>query len=183
MRWILGTLFITTLVFCLTRALIKVTDSHADLLWEWAPGRHSNDLSHLDDELRVKVIRIMTRLKEEHFNVTIVTTWRSPRRQKMLHAYGRIRHWAGLGPATALRAKQSCHTQLDSSGSPKALAVDLRLRDRATTERHVTFFRRLGALARKHNLRWGGDWQRSNPTWRRYNLGWDPGHLESLKCR
>ena len=127
--------------------------------------------------------QILNDLKREGYAVSINATWRSPLRQEMLYLYSGLRSWVGLGEATQRQNQNSCHTHVSSDRHPAALAIDIRLSEATSLKEHAAFFHRLGALARHHKLRWGGDWTRRNATWRTFDLGWDPGHVESLRCR
>jgi hypothetical protein len=183
MRWIFFTLLLSTFSFCATREAISFSDRHAEAFWHWVPGSTSTSLGDLEPTLHRKVKLIIDQLEAEGWSVDVVTTWRSPLRQALLYGYGVVRHWAGLGPASASGPHTSCHTQRDSDGNPSALAVDLRLGTVASLSRHAAFYHRLGALAAIQELRWGGRWKQSNSMWRDFNLGWDPGHLEDSSCR
>ena len=37
-------------------------------------------------------------------------------------------------------------------------------------------------MRRNRRARWGGSWAKTNPTWRKYGLGWDPAHVQSRQC-
>ena len=183
MRWILLTLLLTSLCFCGLRRVVEVTDTHADAFWRLVPGEQSQSLDHLDPAFKDKALQILHDLEREGYAVSIDATWRSPLRQEMLYLYSGLRGWVGLSEATQRQDQSSCHTRVSSSRHPAALAIDIRLSEATSLKEHAAFFHRLGALARHHKLRWGGDWTRGNATWRSFNLGWDPGHVESLRCR
>ena len=183
MRWILLTLVVSTFSFCATRQAITLTDRHAETFWEWAPGTASSSLEDLDPQLHAKVNTLIQQLSTEGYTVEVVTTWRSPMRQLLMYSYSTLRHWAGLGLASASGPRDSCHTRSTPDGTPNSLAIDLKLAEVAPLKRHAHFFHRLGALALEQELVWGGHWKRTNAQWRRFNLGWDPGHLELSICR
>ena len=140
-------------------------------------------LTTLTQPSKIKPFRILHDLEREGYAVSIDATWRSPLRQEMLYLYSGLRSWVGLGEATQRQDQRSCHTRVSSDRRPAALAIDISLSEATSLKEHAAFFHRLGALARHHKLRWGGDWTRRNATWRTFNLGWDPGHVESLRCR
>ena len=183
MRWILITLLLSTLAYWATRHAVVFTDNNARAFWEWVPGTQSSALQDLDPQFRVDVTNILSQLDREGYKARIITTWRSPLRQSLIYHYSQVRAWAGLGPASLVAASASCHIRADQRGRPRALAVDIALDEQAPLTRHAEFFHRLGTLAIARKLDWGGLWQRSNATWRKFGLGWDPGHLESLQCR
>ena len=182
MRWILLTFVLTSLCFCGLREAVLITDAHPETFWSLIPGEQSESLSDLDPIFRNKARRILEALKQEGYPVKVVTTWRSPLRQEMLYAYSQLRTWVGLGTATQRAHQTSCHSRLSSQREPAALALDLRLDKATSLKEHAAFFHRLGVWARYHGVRWGGDWTQKNSKWRVFNLGWDPGHLESSRC-
>ena len=183
MRWILLTIVLMSITFCGVRDLMLLTDKHAKTFWDWMPGESSNQLSHLAPELRSELEWVMGALEREGFRVEVVTTWRSPLRQKLLYCYGLLRHWAGLGKASVAGPSSSCHSRNDAQGRPHSLAVDLRLADTTPLKYHAHFFHRLGHFATQRGLIWGGHWRQTNSTWRSFGLGWDPGHIEHSGCR
>jgi hypothetical protein len=75
----------------------------------------------------------------------------------------------------------SCHNLTDDDGAA-SLAVDITPARDGRAADHARFFRALGQAAHAEGLAWGGDWRRSNRTWARYGLGWDPGHVQSTTC-
>ena len=183
MRWILLILIITSATFCGARRLIALSDNNAETFWDWMPGENSNRVTHLAPELRADLKWIISALEREGFRVEVVTTWRSPLRQRLIYAYGRLRHWAGLGQASLAGPDSSCHARTNANGRPESMAVDLRLKDNGSLSRHADFFHRLGHFAIQRKLIWGGNWRQSNTTWRSFGLGWDPGHIEHSGCR
>ena len=182
MRWILLTLLLATCIFCGLRKTVAATDNNSEAFWHFVPGVQSRSLSDLEPRFRDKIVRIISELERDGYQVKVVATWRSPLRQKMVYFYSQLRAWVGLGRATKLHRQLSCHSQRGEKDHPAALAIDLALKNTASLREHARFFHRLGTLAQGYDLRWGGLWKRTNSTWRAYGLGWDPGHLESLRC-
>ena len=183
MRWVLLTFLLTSLCFCGLRRAVEATDKHPETFWRFVPGEQSQSLEHLDPIFKDRIHRILHDLDREGYVVSIAGTWRSPLRQEMLYLYSGLRSWVGLSEATRRKYQDSCHTRVTPDKHPAALAIDIRLSDQTPLKEHAAFFHRLGELARHHNLRWGGNWARRNAIWRPFNLGWDPGHVESLRCR
>ena len=183
MRWVLLTFLLTSLCFCGLRRAVEATDTHAEAFWRFVPGEQSRSLEHLEPVFKEKALQILRDLEREGYTVSIDATWRSPLRQEMLYIYSGLRSWVGLGEATQRKHQGSCHTRVSPNKDPAALALDIRLSEETSLKEHAAFFHRLGELARHHDLRWGGNWARRNATWRPFNLGWDPGHVESLRCR
>ena len=63
-------------------------------------------------------------------------------------------------------------------------AIDLRGARGLDLDGQAGFYKALGRAAAVEGLRWGGSWKQRNPTWARYDLGWDPGHIEDATlCR
>lgn len=149
----------------------------------WVPGSQSTDIDHLHPDFRPKVARVVSELESEGHRVRVVGVWRSPSRQDAIYRFSRVMERLGASPGTRVRGGQSCHNQL-ASGAPASAAVDIRPGRGLSLDEQAEFFHALGRAADDEGLRWGGDWSRSNPTWARRGLGWDPGHVEDRAlCR
>lgn len=147
------------------------------------PGRESTDLDHLHPAFRGPVARITARLEAEGHTVRVAAAWRSPERQDLIHTFSRVMERLGASPGTRVSGGQSCHNQR-VGGGPASAAIDLRGAPGLDLDGQAGFYRALGRAAAVEGLRWGGSWTRRNPTWARYDLGWDPGHVEDAGlCR
>lgn len=142
------------------------------------PGTESRALAHLHPSFRGDVDAVISELESKGHTVHIAATFRSPRRQETIWYLSNLGQRLGRGPGTKVRGGQSCHNQVQD-GDPASVAVDLRLPRPSTEAEQAAFYKDLGRAARRRGLRWGGDWTRSNPTWAAWDLGWDPGHIES----
>ncbi len=135
------------------------------------------DIAALHPDLQGTIQAIVERLESEGHIVRISATWRSPARQEVLFHLSQITERLGLGPGTTLRGGGSCHNQ-QRADAPASAAADFRGAVTLTVDEQAELYKALGRAAKAHGLRWGGDWRRKNPTWARYELGWDPGHVE-----
>ena len=59
---------------------------------------------------------------------------------------------------------------------PASLAVDLHIYGESV-HKTVQFYKRLRDLSVKAGLRSGGNFKKTNPHWKQFGLGWDPGHV------
>lgn len=147
------------------------------------PGRETTDLDHLHPTFRAKVARITARLGAEGHTVRVAAVYRSPARQDLIFHFSRAMERLGASPGTKVRGGQSCHNQT-VDGAPASAAIDIRGGKGLRRAEQADFYKALGRAAAVEGLRWGGSWQQRNPTWARYDLGWDPGHVEDAGlCR
>ncbi|MEC7947349.1 MAG: hypothetical protein VX265_07245 [Myxococcota bacterium] len=147
------------------------------------PGEETAELEHLHPDFRSKVARITSRLNAAGHTVRVASVYRSPERQDVIHAISRISEKLGGSPGTRVSGGQSCHNQ-QQDGIPASAAIDLRGARGLRRDQQAVFYKALGRAAAVEGLRWGGNWARRNPVWARYDLGWDPGHIEDARlCR
>jgi hypothetical protein len=142
------------------------------------PGRDVASLDALHPELRPKVDAVIVELEEQGWEVRVSSAWRSARRQDALYVIGQVGERLGQAPWSRVRGGRSCHNQLAPDGSPGSAAVDLAPAGVVGLDQRAAFYRDLGSAAKRQGLRWGGDWGRSNAVWARYDIGWDPAHIE-----
>jgi hypothetical protein len=148
------------------------------------PGVERHRMADLESGFRRDVERVLAALRRRGFEPRVLVTYRDSRRQDLIHGVSRLAERLGLDPITRVRGGRSCHNRTGSDGEPAALAVDLgSSRSDLTLKQQACFYRALGAAARDRGLVWGGSWRRRNATWRRFGLGWDPGHIQSPRCR
>lgn len=142
------------------------------------PGLESRALADLHPTFERDVNGIIAALEARGHRVSVRATWRSAHRQEAIYLASALGQLAGRAPGTTLRGGQSCHNQL-RRGDRAAAAVDLRLGGFPSLDEEAAFFHDLGREARTHGLRWGGSWSQRNEIWARFDLGWDPGHIEA----
>ena len=147
------------------------------------PGRETADLDHLHPDFRKRVERIKQRLQADGHTVRVAATYRSPERQEFIYKASQVSERLGGSPGTQARGGQSCHNQ-EIGRVPASAAIDLRGARDLDRAGQARFYKALGRAAAVEGLRWGGSWSRKNPVWARYDLGWDPGHIEDAAlCR
>ena len=157
------------------------------LYWGWVStvevlceGQDTARLEDMHPQLQRKVLPIIETLKKEGFNLTVSSVYRSPDRQVCLYNLSQTMKRVSFGYTNGVTStKKSCHNHTRQH-KPSALAIDLHLY--GTEEQEVKYYLRLRELVRKSGLRSGGDFKKSSPKWSKYNLGWDPGHVEIKNC-
>ena len=142
------------------------------------PGEDIASLDVLHPELRPRVDRIVEELTAQGWEVRVASAWRSPQRQDAIFAIGQLGERLGQSPWSRVRGGHSCHNQLQADGSPGSAAVDLAPRGLDVLEDRAAFYQALGRAASDEGLRWGGGFRHSNPVWARFDMGWDPAHIE-----
>jgi len=130
------------------------------------PGVESRSLGDLDPAFRERLEQVLTQLEHRGFHPRIRATWRSPERQ---------RHYRRLGWS---RLDWGLHCATTPDGRPAALAADVDDARAATDPQRARFYLALREAAPDHGLVTGGTWSRSSRRWARYDLGWDPGHVQ-----
>jgi len=134
------------------------------------PGAWSDSLEALAPAFRVRVARMVVALAAmgyrlgEHY--VPGSTWRSKERQRFIVDKG----WS--------RTMRSKHAVTAADGTPAAMAVDM-FPLMAKEAEKAAFYTALMASAEREGLVSGGSWGRTNATWAKYGLGWDPGHVEA----
>ncbi len=146
------------------------------------PGHSSVSLDSLDPDFRARVQKVVLGLHKRGYSPRVVSSYRSPMRQDVIFTASTVSRFVGRGTYTQVSGGQSCHNH-EVDGDAAALAIDITDPHADTMRAKATFYKALGAEAKKAGLAWGGNWKRSNRAWRRYGLGWDPGHIESRRCR
>ena len=146
----------------------------------FCPGIQTNDLSTMDKRLSKKMMRIMDTLDKEGFKYTISSVYRSPEKQKCYYDISQVvKKISGQNGLT--QVTKSCHNNI-VGGKPSSLAIDLHKLNGSMDEK-VAFYTRLRDLARKEGLKSGADFNKDNPVWAKYDLGWDPGHVQVKNCK
>lgn len=144
----------------------------------WLPGQDIASLGVLHPELRPAVDGVIEELEDQGWEVRVSSAWRSAERQEAIFVIGQLGERLGQSPWSRVRGGRSCHNQLRGDGSPGSAAVDLAPGGVESLDERAAFYRALGEAAERQGLRWGGAFQRSNPVWARYGMGWDPAHIE-----
>jgi hypothetical protein len=151
---------------------------------DWLPGEDIASVELLHPELRPRVDAVIDELEDQGWEVRVSSAWRSAERQEAIYLIGQVGERMGFSPWSRVRGGQSCHNQLRDDGSPGAAAVDLAPGRVEDLDLRAAFYRALGDAAHEQGLRWGGDFSRSNAVWARFDLGWDPAHIEDRQlCR
>jgi hypothetical protein len=131
------------------------------------PGTETTNLSDLEPAFRPCVDALLVRLSDAGYRPLIYATWRDQERQD----YYVERGWSqARGTGTHGRS---------AGGAPTAWAVDIV--DSAPfllLQRHAAFFLELRVQSDALGLESGGSWSRSHGLWSRWDLGWDPGHVQ-----
>lgn len=147
-----------------------------------------NRLDELTNDMADRALDFLHDLRDNDIAVAVVETYRPQKVQDAFFAQGReplekvnaLRAEAGLGPINAATNKQQI-TRATLSKHTKREAMDVvPIRPNGEWDwdtRSPTAIARwlvIGETARRHGLRWGGDWK-DNPT---DVLGWDCPHVE-----
>jgi hypothetical protein len=137
-------------------------------------GEQSRDMSSADPRLRSRVEPIMKTLRSEGYKFQISSVYRSRERQECLYDISRVieRH---TGQSGFTKTKNSLHSRVRKD-EPASLAIDLHIYGESE-EKTVQFYKRLRELAVEAGLRSGGNYKKRNPYWKKFGLGWDPGHV------
>ena len=163
-------------ILCLLLGVILTAPSPWNAL---CPGIQTSDLKTMDKRLSRKMTKIMNTLDKEGFKYSISSVYRSPEKQQCYFTISQqVKKYTGRNGLTSVT--KSCHNHT-IKGVPSSLAIDLHKLNGSMKEK-VDFYTRLRELARANGLRSGGDFKHSNPTWAKYDLGWDPGHVEIKGC-
>ena len=157
------------------------------LYWGWVTtvelvceGEDNAQLQDMDPRLRKKILPVMETLKKEGFELEISSVYRSPDRQLCLYNLSKSIKRFSFGYSNGVTStKKSCHNHTIQK-TPSALAIDLHLY--SNEEQEVKYYLRLRELVRKSGLHSGGDFEKTNKHWAKFNLGWDPGHVELKNC-
>lgn len=135
------------------------------------PGVETSSFDALDPQFKRQFLQLVAAMRGEGFDVQTMRTYRSPERQ---------RYYLEQGTSSVSR---SFHT-VTRNGRPSAFAADvtqrglssLRPGDELALSR---FYLELRTQARRFGLRTGGEYsRRADSPWSKYDLGWDPGHVE-----
>ena len=177
MKKYLQRILLGTMIF--TIALVTFF-SYAGKLWTvMCPGIQVNDLDTLDKKFHTKISTIIETLRREGFEFKISSTYRSPEKQQCYYDISTvIKKYTGQNGLTT--TTKSCHNNT-VNGTPSSFAIDLHYFTGSMDDK-VKFYKRLRALARNAGLKSGGDFSKRNPVWAKYDLGWDPGHVQVKGC-
>ena len=146
------------------------------------PGMETNDRTKLEPKFSARVDELLVELRARGYQPRVAATYRDAARQQFIFDVGQLLELLGARPMTRARGGQSCHNHRNSDGSAGSLAADILPAPDLTGPEQAAFFRALGKAANAKGLGWGGNWPRLNPGWKKYGLGWDPGHVQSALC-
>ena len=130
-------------------------------------------------DARVRLPELLDRLRARGFQPRIAFTWRALATQDDLLAQKRS--------SVSFSFHNAVH-----QGQPAALAADLfdarygwgdDTYGSPKSNGALAFFRAVGEEARALGLVWGGSWTGRPSFWSRYDLGWDPAHVQALPNR
>jgi hypothetical protein len=138
-------------------------------------------IASLDPAFRAKVERILARLRAQGWRPFVVFGWRSLATQRTIQGDGRSE--LSFSFHNAVKA--------DAAGNvnPSALAADIAderylwgtrpdgTQDPAKEAKAAAFFHAMLIEAKREGITTGGTWSQRDP-WKKYGLGWDPGHLQ-----
>ena len=143
------------------------------------PGIESRDLKNMNPSLAGKINEIIKTLDKEGYKYNISSVYRSPEKQMCYYKISKvIKKVTGQKGLTGV--SKGCHNHT-VKGKPSSLAIDMHMFS-GSMESKAKFYQRLRELARSKGLKSGGDFDKSNPLWAKYDLGWDPGHVEIPGC-
>lgn len=132
------------------------------------PGQERHDLEALDSAFRACLSLLLEDLRAAGHRPVVRATWRDATRQEQYHRFGGSQRKTG-----------SLHQRDGADGAPAALAADVAdLWPLFHFSGHASFYLALREAAPARGLVTGGSWKRTDPRWARYDLGWDPGHVE-----
>lgn len=124
------------------------------------PGSERHDLEGLDPKFRAKVEKLVASLAKQGYSTYVRAGLRDQSRQD---------YWLKKG-----------YTHTRASKHLKGQAVDL-LYDGSMLNlpKHVRYFRLLEREAISAGLCPGAAWSHTNRLWAKFDLGWDPAHVET----
>lgn len=138
-----------------------------------APGEERSDLASLDPGFRACLEALLGELRTRGWRPVLRATWRDDARQRLYYQLGGSQRKTG-----------SLHQGQGPEGQPAALAADVgELWPLFHFSRHAAFYLDLRELASAQGLESGGSWSRTDPRWARYDLGWDPAHVQAKDAR
>jgi len=144
------------------------------------PGTETTSLDDLHPELRKKIDIVLRELREAGHHPRIAAAYRSPERQNAYHQMSQVAEYLGYSPGT--KVTKGCHNNREN-GKPASLAIDIWGGPVGSpNETRAAFFHALRDTAVSQGLESGGNWTRRNPGWSRYDLGWDPAHVQMPRC-
>ena len=135
------------------------------------PGVETASFDALDPQFKRQFLQLTAAMRGAGFDVQTMRTYRSPERQQYYFKQG------------TSSVSRSFHT-VTRNGRPAAFAADVTQRGlsslRPGDELELSrFYLELRKQARRFGLRTGGEYsRRADSPWAKYDLGWDPGHVE-----
>ena len=147
----------------------------------WMPGYSSNDLKDLTPSFEKKVKKLIENMKKKGYGVDVSQTYRDYERKVFLFETSlKIKKLTGQDiKVTTTKRSHHNHTH---KGMPASCAVDLRPVFTYLPHSQVEFYKALRDEAKKLGLRSGADFKRTTFFHKKYDIGWDPGHIYTTSC-
>ncbi len=132
------------------------------------PGEQSRDIEDLHPNFRKKLTKVISRMEAEGYPIFIASTLRDKERQAFYKEKGYSKTMDSLHRGGK-----------EQKGKRRARAADLLLQvPMIYLPLHAKFFTRLQEVAREEGLCTGAVFDKTNPIWAEFDLGWDPGHVQ-----
>ena len=162
-KWI--TLFLIGFVFVNIVSLPPVMNLVGEVRY---PGEQSKDLDDLHPSFQKKLIKVIERAEGEGYPMWIGSTWRDKERQQFYKDKGYSKTLNSLHRGGK-----------EAKGKRRAKAADVYLFfPMIYLPLHAKFYHRLQKIAKEEGLCTGAKFEKSNPAWALFDLGWDPGHVQ-----
>lgn len=149
------------------------------------PGESSHNLNDLDKNFKVKIEYLISKMESEGYKVRIDQTYRSQERQNFLYHFPRaVSKILGLKKLginiNVTSTKNSKHSRV-KNGIPASCAVDLRPVGLLSIEQKAKFYKDLRNNVIALGMISGGNFEkRKSSPYYKYDLGYDPGHVNIL---
>ena len=133
------------------------------------PGFQSKDVNDLQPSFRKKLTKVIERLEKDGYPVWIGSTWRDKERQQFYvdKGYSETMHSRHRGGG-------------EEKGTRRSKAADIFLNiPLIYLPVHAHFYHQLNRIAKEEGLSTGASFEKSNPIWATFDLGWDPGHVQA----
>ena len=149
---------------------------------KFMPGYSSNSLEDLNKPFKKKVEKLIVNMQKRGYNVDVSQTFRDYERQEYLFETSlKLKKLTGQDiKVTTTKRSHHNHTH---NGMPASCAVDLRPVLTYLPHSQVEFYKVMRDEAKKLGLRSGADFKRTTFFHKKYDIGWDPGHIYTTSCK
>ena len=145
------------------------------------PGQSSSDLHDLSPRFKRKVEKLIINLTQNGYSIRVSQTFRDQERQQFLHDVSiKMKKFLGKDIKITTTTKSRHSHKIDSK--PAACAIDIRPNHVYLPGSQVEFYKTMRDEAKKLGLRSGADFKRTSTLHKKYDIGWDPGHIYATKC-